>query len=127
MRKPAFLFATAAVAWGAAFLAWSLLGTAYSSVDSSGNSSGGPLAHAGDPLQVALAALPLLVALVAWLLLHRVCATGASPRSATAVALAVGGFTILSAASIGLFLAPLAILIGVAAATVEQPPRVGRA
>jgi hypothetical protein len=30
MRKPAFLFATAAVAWGAGFFAWALLGTAYS-------------------------------------------------------------------------------------------------
>jgi hypothetical protein len=127
VRKPAFLFATAAVAWGAAFFAWSLLGTAYSSVDSSGSSSGEPLAQAGDPLQVALAALPLLVALVAWLVLHRTCATGASPRPATAIALAVGAFTILSAASVGLFLAPLAILIGIAAATIDQAPRVGRA
>ena len=119
MRKPAFLFATAAVAWGAGFLAWALLGTAYS--------NGDPLAHAGDPVQVALAALPLLVALAAWLLLHRSCATGASPRPATAGALVLGGFSILAAASIGMFLAPLAILIGVAAATVEQTPRVGRA
>jgi hypothetical protein len=127
VRKPAFLFATAAVAWGAAFFAWALLGSAYSSVDSAGNSSGEPLAHAGEPVQVALAALPLLVALVAWLLLHRSCATGASPRPATAVALVVGGFTILSAASVGMFLAPLGILIGIAAATIEPAPRVGRA
>src|SRR4051794_15820738 len=119
MRKPAFLFATAAVAWGAALFAWALLVSAYS--------SGEPLAHAEDPVQVALAALPLLVALVAWLLLHRSCATGASPRPATAVALVVGGFTILSAASVGMFLAPLGILIGIAAATIEQAPRAGRA
>ena len=127
MRKPAFLLATAAVAWGAGFLAWALLGTASSSVDSAGNSSGEPLAEAGDPLQVALAALPLVVALTAWLLLHRSCATGASPRPATAIALVLGGFSILSAASVGMFVAPLTILIGIAAATVDQAPRVGRA
>jgi hypothetical protein len=114
VRKPAFLFATAAVAWGAGFLAWALLGTAYS--------SGEPLAHAADPVQVLLAALPLLVALVAWLLLHRSCARGASRRAATATALVLSGFSIVSAASVGMFVAPLAILIGVAAAVVEQPP-----
>jgi hypothetical protein len=119
VRKPAFLLATAAVAWGAGFMAWALLGTAYS--------NGDPLAHAGDPVQILLAALPLLVAVAAWQLVHRTCAVGASPRPATLIALALGGFSILAAASIGMFLAPLAILIGVAAATVERAPRVHHA
>jgi hypothetical protein len=113
VTKSAFLLATAAVAWGAAFLAWALLGPAYS--------SGDPLADASNPVQVALVASPLLVALAAWLCLHRTCATGASPRPATAIAVVVGGFSVLSAASIGMLLAPLTLLIALAAATVEKP------
>jgi len=111
MRKPAFLFATAAVAWGAGFFAWSLLGSAYS--------SGEPLAHAGDPVQVALVALPLLVAAASWWSLHRSCALGASRRPAAAIAVISGAFALVSAASVGLLLAPLTLLVALSAATVE--------
>jgi hypothetical protein len=36
------------------------------------------------------------------------------------MALVLGGFSILSAASVGMFLAPLALLLGLAASTVRQ-------
>jgi hypothetical protein len=111
VTKTAFLLATAAVAWGAAFLAWALLGSAYS--------SGDPLADAGNPVAVALATVPLLVAVAAWSYLHRSCSLGRSTRPVTAIALVAGAFSILSAASIGMVLAPLALLIGLAVATVE--------
>ena len=111
MRKPAFLFATAAVAWGAGFFAWALLGTAYS--------SGDRLAHAGDPVQVAPVALPLLVAVAAWWTLHRSCTLGASRRPAAAIAVVSGAFALLSAASVGLLLAPLTLFVALSAATVE--------
>ena len=111
MRKPAFLLATAAVAWSMGFLGWALLGTAYS--------NGDPLAHADDPIQVGLAACPLLVAGVAWLSLHRTCSLGASTRPAVAIALIAAALSIVGAASIGMFLAPLALLIGLAAMIVE--------
>jgi hypothetical protein len=117
VTKTAFLLATAAVAWGAAFLAWALLGSAYS--------SGDPLADAGDPVAVTLAAGPLLVAAAAWSCLHRSCSLGSSTRPATTIALVTGAVSILGAASIGMFLAPLALLIGLAVATVEQPTPTG--
>ena len=110
MTRPAFLFATAAVAWGAGFLAWALLGTAYS--------SGDPLAHAGDPVQVAFAALPLLVAAAAWWSLHRTCAFGRSTLPTTAIVATWLAFSLVSAASIGLLLAPAGLLLVAARATV---------
>src|SRR5689334_23351581 len=113
MTRPAFLCATSAVAWGAAFFVWALLGAAYS--------DGSSLAHAGDPVQVALVALPLVVAIAAWWILHRTCAIGASKRPATALAAITGAFSILGLASIGLFIAPIAVLVVAATATVEQP------
>jgi hypothetical protein len=115
VRKPAFLLATAAVAWGAGFLGWALLGTAYS--------NGDPLAPADDPVAVALATSPLVVAVAAWLSLHRVCARGASTRPAVVIAVAVGVLSVLGAASVGMFLAPLTLLIGLAATTVEPHRR----
>jgi hypothetical protein len=111
VRKPAFLFATAAVAWGAGFFAWALLGGAYS--------NGEPLARAGDPVQVALVALPLLVAVAAWWTLHRSCALGASRRPAAAIAVVGGAFALVSAASVGLLLAPLTLFVALSVATVE--------
>jgi hypothetical protein len=112
MRRPAFLLATAAVAWGAGFFGWSLLGTAYS--------NGDPLAHAGDPIQVALAALPLAVAAAAWWSLHRACASGARLWPATSIAVAWLAFSLVSAASVGLLLAPAALLLVGATATVRR-------
>ena len=92
MTKPAFLFATAAVAWGAGFFV--VLGAAPAAL------------------------LPLTVAALAWWSLHRTCATGASARPATALATLTAAFTVISAASIGVLLAPLALLLGLARATV---------
>jgi hypothetical protein len=114
MRKPAFLFATAAVAWGAAFFAWALLGSAYS--------SGEPLAHSEDPIQVLLVALPLLVCAAAWLSLHRTCSAGASPWLAGSITVVLLAFSLVGAASVGLLLAPAVFLLGGALATVPQPP-----
>ena len=112
MTKPAFLFATAAVAWGAAFFTWALLGAAYSNGDA--------LAHAGDPAQVALAALPLLVAGVAWWSLHRTCMGRASARPAVALAALTAAFSVVGAASIGVLIAPIALLLAAATGTVER-------
>jgi len=111
MRKPAFLFATAAVAWGAGFFAWALLGAAYS--------NGEPLAHADDPVQVVLVALPLLVAVTAWVSLHRTCAVGASPWPARTIAVVLLAFSVVSAASVGLLLVPLVLFLGGALASVQ--------
>jgi len=112
VRKPAFLFATTAVAWGAGFFAWSLLGTAYS--------NGDPLAHAGDPVQVALVALPLLVAALAWWSLHRTCSSGAPRWPATSITVTWLAFSLVSAASVRLLLAPAALLLVAALISVRQ-------
>ena len=111
MRKPAFLFATGAVAWGVGFLVWALFDSAYS--------TGGPLADAREPVQVVLVALPLFVALIAWGSLHRMCAVGAAPHVAWVVTVAILTFSVISAASVGLLLAPTGLFLAFALATVE--------
>ena len=108
MRAPAFLLATGAVAWGAAFAGFALL-------------SG--LAHPGATQEVALSALPLLVAALAWWLLHRTCATGASPGPARAITVVYLAFSAISSPSIGLLLAPAGLLLAAALATVRPGGR----
>jgi hypothetical protein len=94
VTKPAFLFATAAVAWGAGFFAF--LG--------------------GAPA----AALPLLVATLAWWSLHRTCAFGAPRWPATSITVTWFAFSLISAASVGLLLAPAALLLAGATVTVQR-------
>jgi hypothetical protein len=106
VRQPAFLFATGAVAWAAGFLAWALLPAQ-------------PLADARDPVQIALVALPLLVALLAWASLHRTCAVGAAPHLAWLLTVIILSFSVIGAASVGLLLAPAGLLLAFSLATVE--------
>jgi hypothetical protein len=64
-----------------------------------------------------LAAVPAVIGILVWLALHRTCALGTrwTQSVAIAVAIAVGGFALLAAASIGMFVMPMAFFMALGA------------
>jgi hypothetical protein len=109
--RTAFWLATAAVLCAAAFTAWALFASAYS--------SGETILEANPErsVRVALAA-PLLVTSAVWLLLHVACRFDAlwARRAASTVAWLLVAFAVVTGFSIGLFVLPGAVLLVVAAA-----------
>jgi hypothetical protein len=131
LRRPGsgpFLAVSTASALTAAFAAWAMFGAAYTSCSSSGAGEtcvDRPLVG-GLGAGTLAASAPLLVSLLVWWLLRRSCSGGGrTPRYAAAgVVGALAVFTVLAAASIGLFLMPVTSLLVVAVAT-TQPKDTG--
>jgi hypothetical protein len=125
----AFGLASAAVAYGALLFASVFFVPAYSGescivrVDQRSDcvSTTATLVGVNGVGVLVAVALPLLAALAGWLLLHRQCAT----RSRTAgnlawlVVVALLLFSFVTGFSIGLFVLPIALLLGVSAALVD--------
>jgi hypothetical protein len=131
LRRPGigpFLAVTAASVLAAAFVAWALAGAAGTSCSVS--SAGGetcvdePLVH-GFGAGALAAAAPLAISLLVWWLLHRSCSGGGrAPRGvAAALASMLVVVSVLGAASIGIFLLPVAVLLVVAVATTVPAAR----
>src|SRR4051812_23477051 len=105
----AFALTVAAVAWGVALVIGAFVAPAYN--------DGTTLVAENGPWVALAVAVPAALAAVAWAGLHRKCSrTGrAGGRTAwTAIAL-LGAFALLAAASIGLFILPVAAMLVVAA------------
>jgi hypothetical protein len=105
----AFALTVAAVAWVVALVIAAFVAPAYND---------GSTLVAVNGLWVALpVAVPAALAAVAWAGLHRKCSqTGrAGDRAAWAAIALLGAFALLAAASIGLFIAPAAAMLVVAA------------
>jgi len=106
----AFTLATGAVLAAALFTVWAVAGSAYD--------SGASVTEMNHGLGAWLVvAAPLAVATPAWVLLHVACRRNLrGPRAAAqAMAWLLVAFSVVSAASIGLLIGPLAIALVVAA------------
>ena len=107
----AFALATAAVLCAAAFTAWALTASVYS--------SGQTILEANPEVLVRVAlAVPLTVALGVWILLHVACRFDArwAKTAASVAAGLVTAFALVTGFSIGLFVLPLAALLALAVA-----------
>ncbi len=106
----AFSLATAAVCCAVGFTVWALTASVYS--------SGETLLEANPELSVRVAlALPLVVTLGVWLLLHAACRRNARPAktAATIIASLLVAFAAITGYSIGMFVMPVAALLLAAA------------
>lgn len=124
----AFWLTTAALVWSGALVAAAFLLPVYgvSAASSAGTRSSGSLTLvAVNGLGVLIpVGMPLLLSATAWMALHRKCSRGGSIAGylawALVAALAVG--CLIAAASIGLFVVPVALLLARAAAITPQGP-----
>jgi hypothetical protein len=108
--RKAFWLATAAVMCAAAFTVWALFAPAYS--------SGETILEVNPEFSVRVAiAAPLLVTSTVWLLLHVACRFDATwaQRAALTVAWLLVAFALVTGFSIGLFVAPGALALVMAA------------
>jgi hypothetical protein len=106
-----FWLATVAVVWAAAFTAWALFGSAYS--------SGETILEENPEFTVRVAiAAPLVLASTVWLLLHVACRFGAiwARRAASVLAWLLVAFAVVTGFSIGLLVLPAAVALVAAAA-----------
>ena len=117
----AFALTVTAFTWGLALVPAALLLPAYQGSTSSSSGvtalTSATLVAENGPWVLGLMALPAGLALIAWLGLHRRCASAGKHGGAlawTAIAL-LALLSVLAAASVGPFLLPAALLLGTAA------------
>lgn len=126
-----FLAVVGALMWSLGFAVWAYVGVA--GTECTGGATGEtcrstPLVQGiGRELLAVLA--PAIASLVVWVLLHRYCTRGEPLARGTAVALAAlfAIFCLLAAASLGLLLLPIALLLVFAVAATAPPPTAGPA
>jgi hypothetical protein len=111
-----------AFAWAVALIVAALAVPVYSGVSSTGTSSSTLVDENGAACLVVVA-LPALTTAIAWAALHRRCSRGSRRATWLAWAMVYGlaAFAILGAASIGMFVLPVALLLGAAAALTPYP------
>jgi hypothetical protein len=132
----ALLAVLGALAWSLGFAIWAYVGAAGTECIVSAGGEGGSASERcrSTPLvdgfgrELLLVLLPALVCLVVWALLRGYCTRGIRVARAVAAALAAlfVVFCWLTGLSIGLLLAPIALLLVVAVTTTEAPPSEAR-
>jgi hypothetical protein len=125
----AFGLASAAAVYAALFFASAFFVPAYSGEScivrldhgSECTSTSATLVGVNGARVLVWVALPALAALAGWLLLHRQCATGSrtAGQLAWVVVVALLLFSFVTGFSIGLFVLPIALLLGVSALLVD--------
>jgi hypothetical protein len=114
----AFGLTVAGFAWAAALLPFALLVPAYSGKTESASGSFSTTAtlvgENGAAVLVPIA-IPAAIAALVWYALHRRCTLGGGNYWAWSLVALLAAFSFVSAASIGLFLMPIAILLAGAA------------
>ena len=110
-----FGLTAAAFAWAAALVPLGFLAPVYA--------GDGPdsLVAVNGPGVLAVLAAPAVVAGLVWFLLHRRCSRGGSATAAWGLIGLLGALSLLGAATIGLFVAPVAALLALAAAHTTPP------
>jgi hypothetical protein len=119
--RDAIVLAAGAVACAAAVPVAALTVPAYTvdaAADGRGSTAHRTVVEANGAWVLIPATVPLVAAIAIVLLLHRRCATGSAValRGAWALLAALGVFVILAAASIGMWMAPAALLLALATA-----------
>ncbi len=111
----AFGATLAATVWGVALVVAALVAPVYSVMGSSGAHTTATLVEANGEGVLLISAVPLAIAVVVWLALHRFCTTGrrGARNVAWALVILLAGFCLL--ASVGLFALPAAALLAAAA------------
>lgn len=120
----AFGLATTAFAWALALIAAAVLAPVYTGAGPGGTSSS-TLVQENGPRVLLVIVVPAVLTAVAWAALHRRCSKGSrrAARLAWAIVSALAALAILGAATIGLFVLPVALLL--AAAAVIAPDGAG--
>ena len=127
----AFALSSSAVGAGALLLAGAFLAPVYSAQEATGGgthttvvSTSGTLVGENGTDVIAFVATPLVLALIAWVGLRRECTTGS--RAGRGVAKAsvwlLGALALLGAMTIGVFVAPIAVLLGLGIAATPHGP-----
>jgi hypothetical protein len=122
----AFGLATAAVGWALLLFAWALYLPAYQGMRCGGvpetcSSSTATLVEANGSGVLFWIALPAAAAVLGWLFLHLACATRSRPmvNAAWVLVIALLAFSFVTGFSIGLFVFPVALLLGGSALLVD--------
>jgi hypothetical protein len=115
----AFTLASAAVLCGFALVPAAFLVPVYGTAGSSGADSSGATLIAVNGLKPSLmivVVLPAVLAVIAWVALHRVCASGAARgRSvATLAIVSLAALTVLTGFSVGVEVLPVLVLLAIA-------------
>jgi hypothetical protein len=127
----AFALSSSAVGAGALLLAGAFLVPVYSgqAVTSDGTnttvvSTSGTLIGENGTDVIPFVAMPLVLAVIAWVGLRRECTAGscAGRRVAKASAWLLGALAVLGAMTIGVFVAPIALLLGLGIAVTPHGP-----
>jgi hypothetical protein len=128
----AFGLSFAGFAWGLALIAASFVVPVYSGFSESAGSTGqitrsyssATLVHE-DGLRVLIPlAIPAVLAALVWFALHRRCSRGSrlgGPIAWSVVTL-LGLFSLATALTVGMFVLPIVVLLGIAAALTPLPP-----
>ena len=123
----AFGLTVAAFAWSVGLVPAALVAPLYSGTAASGSgpttSTSSTLVEVNGAQVLLIVAVPALLAALAGIALHRKCAHGSlrAERLAWVAVSVLGALAILGAASIGLLVLPIALLLGAAAALTPAP------
>jgi hypothetical protein len=114
----AFGLTVGAFGWALALVLGAVVVPVYSGKSSAGGTSSATLVDENGLGVLVPVAIPALVAAVVWFALHRVCSrgSGAGLYVAWSLIAVMGLFSLLAAASIGMFVLPVALLLAGAAA-----------
>ena len=122
---------SSAVGAGALLLAGAFLAPVYSGQELTSDgtnttvvSTSGTLIGENGTDVIPFVAMPLVLAVIAWVALRRECTTGsrAGRRVAKASVWLLGALSLLGAMTIGVFVAPIAVLLGLGIAATPHGP-----
>jgi hypothetical protein len=118
----AFGLTTAAFAWGVALIVAAFVAPAYS-VDSGsgGQQTTTTLVDENGMSVLVVVAIPAVIAAIVWAVLHRRRTTGRSAGAAWVLVAVLGVFSVLSLASIGIFILPVVAMLALAAKLTPSP------
>jgi hypothetical protein len=119
----AFGLTSAAVLWGVALVVGALVIPTYSGGASSAASDGAvqgwnttaTLVQANGAGVLVPVSIPAVLALISWWILHRRCTRGGSDTAAWVIVGLLGGFALLGALSIGMFILPAVVMLALGA------------
>ncbi len=118
----AFALTVVAFAWGVALIVAAFVAPAYS-VDSGpgGQQTTTTLVDENGMGVLIVVSIPAVIAAIVWAVLHRRRRTGRSARAAWVLVGVLGAFSVLSLASIGIFILPVVAMLALAAKLTPSP------
>ena len=118
----AFGLTMAAFAWGVALIVAAFVAPAYSvDVGPGGQQTTTTLVDENGLAVLVVVAVPAVIAAIVWAVLHRHRTTGRSAGAAWVLVALLGAFSVLSLASIGVFILPVVVMLALAAKLTPSP------